>query len=282
MNKNVREYYKKTGWAVNDKGQFVDTLVNENLQIASERYNSKTRRRVLLELIDQPVCEYGRILDCASGPVQYPEYVEYSAGYKQRYCVDFSAEALKHAEANLTKAGQNDCRFICNDFFEEPFEEGFFDSAISLHTLYHIDKTRQEDFVRKLLECVKPGMKVVIVYSNPFSFRASLALPVDVAISLGRFVKRSIFRMKAAENTFYFGRHPIGWWRRFSDSGKVEIKSYRFLTPAMEKMLIPDNRIGSFIYNMLFKFESTSLSKYFSDYYMVIIRKNKNTVDCEP
>jgi SAM-dependent methyltransferase len=260
---------------VNDKGQFVDTLVNENLQIASERYNSKTRRRVLLELIDQPVCEYGRILDCASGPVQYPEYVEYSGGYKSRYCVDFSAEALKHAEANLAKAGQNNCRFICNDFFEEPFEKDFFDSAISLHTLYHVDKVRQEDFVKKLLECTKPGMKVVIVYSNPFSLRACLALPIDVAISLGRFVKRNIFGKRAAENTFYFRRHPIGWWKRFSNIGTVKIKSYRFLTPAVEKMMIPNNRIGSFIYNMLFKFESTSLSKYFSDYYMVILIKKQ-------
>lgn len=278
MNKDVREYYKETGWAANDKGQFVDTLVNENLQNAVGRYNSQTRRRVLLELMDQPGCEYGKILDCASGPVQYPEYIEYSAAYQSRYCVDFSKEALKHAEANLTQAGQNACKFICSDFLEELFPDNFFDSAISLHTLYHVDKDRQEDFVRKLIDCVKPGTKVVVVYSNPFSLRACLALPLDFCIKIARFFKRRVFRVKVADDVFYFGRHPLGWWQRFSDSGSVEIKSYRFLTPAMEKMLIPDNRVGSYIYDKLFKFESMPVSKYFSDYYMVVIRKGMEPV----
>jgi ubiquinone/menaquinone biosynthesis C-methylase UbiE len=275
MKKDVREYYKKTGWALNDKGEFVDTLVNENLQNVVGRYNSKTRRRVLLELMNQPGCEYGKILDCASGPVHYPEYIEYSAAYQSRYCVDFSKEALKHAEVNLTQAGQSSCKFIYNDFFEESFPANFFDSAISMHTLYHVDKDRQEDFVRKMIDCVKPEMKVLIVYSNPFSLRSILALPLNLSIKIARFFKRSVFRVKATE-TFYFERHPLGWWKRFSDIGSVEIKSYRFLTPTVEKMLIPDNKVGKFIFKQIFKFETMPISKYFSDFYMVVIKKDQN------
>ena len=275
MNKDVREYYKKKGWMVNEKGQFVDTLVNENLQNVVGPYNTKTRQRVLLELMNQPGCGYGKILDCASGPIQYPEYIEYSAAYQSRYCVDFSKDALNHAKANLIQAGQNSCEFICNDFFEESFPSNFFDSAISLHTLYHIDKDRQEDFVRKLIDCVKPGTKVLVIYSNPFSLRAILALPLSFCINIARFFKRRVFRVKS-NNSFYFERHPLVWWKRFSDIGSVEIKSYRFLTPVVEKMLIPDNRAGKFIYEQLFKFETMPVSKYFSDYYMVVIKKDQN------
>ena len=105
--KNVAEYYKKIGWSTDSQGRFIDTLVNENLQEIAINYNSHTRRRVLLELLEQPKDRFDRLLDCASGPVQYPEYVEYSSRYQARYCVDFSAEALKHAELNLKKSGQN-------------------------------------------------------------------------------------------------------------------------------------------------------------------------------
>ena len=275
MNKNVKGYYHKTGWSLDHKGQFVDTLVNENLQKSGQVYVAKTRRRVLKELMNQPRCEYGFILDCASGPVQFPEYIEYSSRYRARYCVDFSAEALRYAEANLTAADQNDCVFICDDFFDVRFEENFFDSAISLHTLYHVDKARQEDFVRKLLYCVKPHMKVVIVYSNPFSLRACLAFPVRCIVSLGSFAKRKIFNVKPRDRDFYFGRHALGWWRRFRDHAEVEIRSYRFFTAAVEKKLFPNNRIGGLMYDMLFALEKTSLSKYLSDYYMVVLTKTK-------
>lgn len=276
MNKDVREYYEKKGWMVNNKGQFLDTLVNENLQSAVGRYNTKTRQRVLLELMNQPGCGYGKILDCASGPIQYPEYIEYSSAYQSRYCIDFSKDALDHAKANLIQASQNSCEFILNDFFEEPFPLNFFDSAISLHTLYHIDKDRQEDFVRKLIDCVKPGMKLIVVYSNPFSLRAILAMPFYFCIKVARFFKRRVFRVKNNNPFVYFERHPLVWWKRFSDIGSVEIKSYRFLTAVVEKRLIPDNRVGKFIYEQLFKLEEMPVSRHFSDYYMVVIKKDLN------
>lgn len=110
-----------------------------------------------------------------------------------------------------------------------------------------------------------------------FFFAQSLFGSTIKCKSFGRLVKRNILRIRSDENTFYFGRHPILWWRRFLDSGAVEIRSYRFPTPAVERILIPDNRIGSFIYDILFKFESTALSKYFSDYYIVTLKKDKTS-----
>lgn len=271
--KDVREYYKTVGWASDKNGCFVDTLVNENLQSAASDYNSRTRRRVLTELLEQPGNKFERLLDCASGPVQYPEYVEYSSGYNARYCVDFSPEALKYAELNLKAAGQDNCKYICNDFLVEPFEEDSFDSAVSLHTLYHVDKDQQEQFVDKLISCVRSSGRVIVVYSNPYSLRNCVAAPYNILRSIASAAKKKLFRHKKAGSQFYFGRHSIGWWRRFQKQGTVAIKSYRFLTPQLEKLLIPDGPFGRRIYRWLFELESKPFSRYFSDYYMVVITK---------
>jgi len=273
-NKNVNEYYKTAGWTTGKNGHFIDTLVNENLQSAAVSYNSRTRRRVLSELLEQPGNRFERLLDCASGPVQYPEYVEYSSRYKARYCVDFSPEALKHAQLNLSAAGQNNCEFICNDFLVQPFEENFFDSAVSLHTLYHVNKKQQEEFVSKLISCVKPNGKIIVVYSNPYSLRICIAAPYSYLINIASFVKKKLFGNKKSGNQFYFGRHSIGWWKRFQKKGDVVIKPYRFFAPQLEKLLIPDSRFGCSIYDFLFSLESKTISKYFCDYYMVVITKN--------
>ena len=271
--KNIYEYYKTTGWTTDTNGHFVDTIVNENLQSAAENYNSRTRQRVHSELLQQQGNRFEKLLDCASGPVQYPEYVEYSSHYKARYCVDFSDEALKHAELNLMAAGQYNCEFICNDFLVQSFEENFFDSAVSLHTLYHINKMQQEVFVNKLLKHVKPGGKIIIVYSNPYSLRSCIVAPINLIIKMASFAKKLIAGDKKARTRFYFERFNIGWWRRFREKGSVVIKSYRFFTPQLENRLIPDKPFSCSIYNFLFYLESKTMSKYLSDYYMVIITK---------
>ena len=38
------------------------------------------------------------MLDMASGPIQYPEYLVYSSNFKKRYCVDLSKNALEAAK----------------------------------------------------------------------------------------------------------------------------------------------------------------------------------------
>ena len=41
--------------------------------------------------------------------------------------------------------------FLCGSWFDIPLDENLFDCAISLHTIYHIDKDKQEEAVRKLI-----------------------------------------------------------------------------------------------------------------------------------
>lgn len=106
-----------------------------------------------------------KILDMASGPIQYPEYLEFSKGFTKRYCVDLSSQALESAEKKLGEHGV----YLCGSFFELEFAPETFDCAISLHTIYHMDRDLQELAVRKLIAVCKPGAPVIIVYSNPQS-----------------------------------------------------------------------------------------------------------------
>ena len=85
--KDPFEYYKNIGWAINDKGNFIDTEEKENLKKVSAIYISEIRRRISNELNSQNNCDFKRILDCASGPVQFKEYLEYSSKFDSRYCI---------------------------------------------------------------------------------------------------------------------------------------------------------------------------------------------------
>lgn len=41
--------------------------------------------------------------------------------------------------------------YLHGSFFDIHFDNDFFDCSISLHTIYHIDRDRQEEAVRKLI-----------------------------------------------------------------------------------------------------------------------------------
>ena len=99
-------------------------------------------------------------------------------------------------------------------------------------------------------------------------------LPRDFILILRRLVKRLFFGKIESKRQFYAFRHPIWWWKSFSDLGDIKIKPYRFFTAGFEKTFIPENMFGKFIYSILFKIEKIPVSKYLCDYYFVVIKKN--------
>ena len=95
----------------------------------------------------------------ASGPIQYEEYLNYSKNFEKRWCLDLSTDALKMAEKKIGEHGV----FLYGSYFNLPFEENFFDCAISLHTIYHVAKEKQEEAVRKLIRITKLGQPISII-----------------------------------------------------------------------------------------------------------------------
>jgi len=240
----------------------------EDLRTHSADYVSKCRLRVL-----RHIPQHGEnILDMASGPIQYRDYLKYSQNFKKRYCVDLSSGALDEAKKKIGDHGV----FLHGSFFDIPLERDFFDCAISLHTIYHMDKERQEEAVRKLVSVTKSGKPVIIVYSNPRTLISTLKFPI-------RFLKRTMrgFQKVLKGNTtqkedpLYFELHPIEWWYRFKDVATVEVLPWRSFAASAQKVLIPDNGFGERMLGVLFNLEE-KYPKYFVrnfQYPMVILTK---------
>ena len=278
MNKaeeKVSEFYNKVGWET-DVGITEDARRFEDLRESAEDYLSKCRLRVL-----RYIPETGEnILDMASGPIQYKEYLQYSRNFKKRYCVDLSSSALEDAKKKIGDHGV----FLKGSFFDIPLDENFFDCAISLHTIYHIDKDKQEEAVRKLIYVTKPGQPIIVVYSNPskiFKWVARLIrLPFFLLSKpkelLEKLTKK---RVQKKDLDLYFYVHPNKWWNRFSDvAANIKIMPWKSLNTDLQKCLIPNNKMGKKMFDMIFNLEErfpNFFAKYFC-YSMIIITKKKS------
>jgi len=261
----VSAFYNTVGWET--EGEITeDAKLFEDLRECAREYVSKCRLRVLRYIPDNGE----NILDMASGPIQFKEYLEYSRSYKKRYCVDLSSKALNDAKKKIGDHGV----FLCGSFFDINLEEDFFDCTISLHTIYHIDSDKQEEAVRKLIKVTKPGKPIIIVYSNPHTIISWLAL-------LPRFFRRikKILRKPEKGNekhpVLYFVAHPIGWWHRFRDVADIRIVPWRSFGSNHQKALMPNNKFGKIMFDILFNMEEQFPNwfvKYFQ-YPLIILRK---------
>jgi ubiquinone/menaquinone biosynthesis C-methylase UbiE len=249
----VAAFYENVGWE--SAGTVTeDAKRYEDLRECAREYVSRCRLRVLRHIPPEGT----NLLDMASGPIQYDEYLEYSKGYEKRYCVDLSAKALAAAEKRIGDHGV----FLCGSFFDiGELRDDFFDCAISLHTIYHIDRDRQEEAVRKLIRLTRPGRPVIIVYTNPNTWIGSIesALywlkPRRVAARLKRWVTRRSPAARRKQSDLYYYGHPLGWWNRFEDEAELRILPWRSFSSRHQKMFFPDNRLGRGMLRILFRLE---------------------------
>src|SRR3989304_2617065 len=96
IKQQVREFYDQVGWQAISKGVYQNATY-EDLRPVSREYIHKCHLRVNRHL--RPRGKF--LLDAGSGPIQYPEYLTYSQGYRYRVCVDISAVALQEARKAL-------------------------------------------------------------------------------------------------------------------------------------------------------------------------------------
>lgn len=266
--KVISEYYNTFGWETKD-GITEDALKQEDLRECAKEYVSKCRLKVLKYIPNSG----NYILDMASGPIQYKEYIEYSKNFKRRYCVDLSKLALDIAKEKIADHGV----YLHGSFFDIPIEENFFDCTVSLHTIYHIDKDKQEDAVRKLINVTKPGQPVIIVYSNPSTPIISIVtFPFRLLRRIKIILKRLSGKTKLGEDErVYFKPHPIKWWKRFKDVSDVKIMPWRTFGSHEQKWLIPDNKLGKKIFDKLLVLEER-FPKFFVKHFkypMIILTK---------
>jgi ubiquinone/menaquinone biosynthesis C-methylase UbiE len=154
IKKNVREFYDQVGWQKVGEAIYQNAEY-EDLRPVSRDYIHKCHLRINRHLA--PTGEF--LLDAGSGPVQYPEYLTYSEGYKARVCMDISIVAMQEARKRLGEKG----RYVVGDIAHLPFKADAFDGIVSLHTIHHVSMEDKIPAYEDLYRVLRPGKAMAIV-----------------------------------------------------------------------------------------------------------------------
>jgi SAM-dependent methyltransferase len=154
IKQQVREFYDQVGWKEVGEGVYQNARY-EDLRPVSREYIHRCHQRVSRYL--KPSGRF--LLDAGSGPIQYPEYLEYSRGYQRRVCADISLVALQEARKRISEHGL----FVVADIANLPFKPGCFDGVVSLHTIHHLPLEEHPRAYAELYRALAPGSTAAIV-----------------------------------------------------------------------------------------------------------------------
>ena len=154
IKRKVREFYDQIGWQEVSQGTYQNAHY-EDLRPVAREYIHNCHLRVLRHL--KPSGRY--LLDAGSGPLQYPEYLEYSRGYRRRVCADISFVALQEARKRIGEHGL----FVLADVANLPFQTGVFEGVVSLHTIHHLPMQEHSRAYQELYRVLTPGSGAVVV-----------------------------------------------------------------------------------------------------------------------
>jgi SAM-dependent methyltransferase len=160
IKRQVREFYDQVGWQEASDG-FYQNASYEDLRPVVHEYIHNCHLRVLRHLKPSGYL----MLDAGSGPIQYPEYLEYSRGYQYRVCADISTVALQEARKRI---GNHGLYVVC-DIANLPFRSGVFDAIVSLHTVHHLPPEEHMLAYQELHRTLAASSNAVIVngWDNP-------------------------------------------------------------------------------------------------------------------
>ena len=284
----VREFYNSVGWKQIGDGVYQNARY-EDLRPVSRDYIHRCHLRVGRFLPETG--EY--LLDGGSGPIQYPEYLEYSKGFKYRVCLDISSLALKEARTRIGERGL----YVVGDIARLPFKKEAFDGVVSLHTIPHLPADEHKMAFLGLFEVLKTRGKAVIVYTwGEFSPLMRLFRnPIDWAEHLiGKIIRRrrsgkdesspmENIQSEAAElvkkpGTFTF-KHDYAWVKRnLKLLPGLEVRVWRTVSSKFLRAIIHRKALGSIWLRILFTLEEGA-PKFFGrigQYPMILFHKPDN------
>lgn len=254
----VKNFYDEKGWFQNEEGHYEDGEIFEDFREVTKDYIKKCHDRVNRYL--NPSGTY--MVDAASGALQFQDYLQYSAGYKYRICVDFSFQALKEAKRKL---GDKGLCVLC-DMTNMPFKDGTIDGFVSLNTIYHIPKDEQLTAVKELYRILASKGKGVIVYEwfKHSPWMNFWLLPFRGATFIRNRINRLFSKLsggKAPAKLLYFHAHPYRYFKEnlpFS----FELKVWRTVSVQFMKAYIHQPLFGKKIMNWLYHQEEKNPERY--------------------
>jgi SAM-dependent methyltransferase len=278
----VQEFYDQVGWQEVSDGVYQNARY-EDLRHVSREYIHRCHLRVQRHLAPVGRC----LLDAGSGPIQYPEYVEYSRGYRARVCVDISIVALQEARKRIgdVQSGGHGT-FVVADIANLPFKQEAFSGMVSLHTIHHLPREEHPRAYQELYRTLERGAAGVVVngWDSPPLTRL-LDVPVRLVERLYARVKgkqaSTVDKESAARNAHraegtYVRKSSAAWLK--SEVGReipLKIWVWRTVNVRFLRTLIHPRWGGRQILRLLYALEER-FPHYFGkngQYPLVVIRK---------
>jgi SAM-dependent methyltransferase len=287
VKQEVQQFYDQVGWKLVGADVYQNARY-EDLRPVAREYIHKCHMRVSRHL--SPSGRY--LLDAGSGPVQYPEYLEYSRGYDYRVCADISFTALQEARKRLTERGL----YVVADVANLPFKPEGFDGVVSLHTIHHLQEQEHLSAYSELYRVLAPGKSAVVVngwarsrFMNRFEplirFANSLRSLIyrlkgqQLSEDLEEEVKKGRAAGKRAGKSprgTFTNKHNAAWVRNvLGKQMPVEILVWRSVTVRFMRALIHPHLAGRFWLRRLYALEEKH-PHYFGEngkYPLIVIRK---------
>jgi SAM-dependent methyltransferase len=225
----VRNFYDRYGWT--DGGE--DEMFRQ-FRPAYRPYHAETEKRTLACFDGRA----GRLLIVGGGDLP-GSHQAVAARFDDISCIDISQAALDIVAAKLPRT-----HTVLDSICAAPFADGRFDAVFASHVIYHIDAAQQERAVREMIRVVRPGGRIVILYSNPRS-------PIRFAAGALHRVRRRWRPEKAVNqtgHTLYFAPYRLRWWQRFADSCAVTLQPWDVIGSFEERTLIHSDRLAKAFY----------------------------------
>lgn len=262
IKQHVREFYDQVGWQEVSEGMYQNARY-EDLRPVSREYIHRCHLRVVSQL--SPSGRY--FLDAGSGPIQYPEYLEYSRGYQYRVCADISIQALQEARKRIAAHGL----FVVADIASLPFKSDAFEGAISLHTIHHLPEDEHLRAYQELHRVLAGRHTVVVVNGWPESrlmntFEPLIRLSARLRnlkrrISGGQVTPEKADPTRSAEGPrppkgTFINRNGVAWVKgEVAACMKVEIRVWRSASVRFLRSLIHPWLGGRYWLRLLFWLE---------------------------
>jgi ubiquinone/menaquinone biosynthesis C-methylase UbiE len=270
-----KRYYDEIGWTHDAEGVYDDARRFEDLRPVTQPYIRRCHARVARHLRE------GRhLLDVASGPLQYPEYLAYGEAFERRLCMDISFRALQEARRRLGQRGF----YVVADISALPVREGAVDAALSLHTIYHVRADRQLAAFKEIERVLRPGGSAAVVYSwghrsllNTVAL-APLYLWRRVAKVVGRLLStgsRSASAGTEQSGDLYFHCYGPDWFLRQKWSSRVELHAWRSVSVPFTRTYVHAKTGGRRLLRVIAWFEERfpRVAGILGQYPLIVIRK---------
>ena len=280
LKQKVKEFYNQVGWQkVGD--QLYQNAIYEDLRPVSREYIQRCHLRV-----NRHIQARGKfLLDAGSGPVQWPEYLTYSQGYKFRVCLDLSIVALKEARMRMGEKGL----YIVADVTSLPFADSVFKGVVSLHTFHHLSTSDQKKAFHDLNRVLLPTSSAVVVngYSvSPLMQRLSGIIKLGERLTARKNTKepeqpktienKEKDTQKVTRGTFV-EKYTFDWIQNSLADLNISVFPWRSVSVRFMRALVHPHLGGKYLMRLIYWLEERFPAWFAKNgqYPMVVIQKEK-------